>query len=197
MRKDALRRYMLYRMKSLELLHLYLIYGDLTEHGHIPPNELGHQGRDFADSVRTVLISWLATFVDQSQDGMNVFDLWRLLFPKHRDEIERVWNELEPQMELIKNFRDRVGFHADTPLRFFAARDRISGRNPKLAAALKSFMGLQILLFRQEDEELPDFVPTAEELLLDVELKLNVSVNRDWFKRALILRRENYRRVFV
>jgi hypothetical protein len=160
-------------MKSLELLHYYLLLFDLNESGHFPPNVLGHDGRMFASSMRTVAISWLATFVDQSRDGMNVFDLWRRLFPKHKDEIDRVWAQLEPQLELIKNFRDRVGFHADTPLKYFAARDKIRGKNPELQAAMDSFINLEIALYKYEDEELPDFVSAAEELLLDVELHVN------------------------
>lgn len=196
LRKDDLRRYVIYRMKSLELLHLYLLLFDLNNNGHFPENVLGHDGGMFASSVRTVAISWLATFVDQSRDGMNVFELWRRLFPKHKEEIDRVWEQLEPQLELIKTFRDRVGFHADTPLKYFAARDRIRGKNPELQAAMDSFINLEIKLYRCEEEELPDFVSAAEDLLLDVELQLKISIDRDWFKKALILRRENYRAVF-
>ena len=196
MRRDALRRYVLFRMKSLELLHFYLLTAALTEHGYTPPNDLQHDGTDFANSVRTACIGWLATIVDQTREGMNVFDLWRQLFPKHGKEIERVWKVMEPQMEVIKEFRDRVAFHVDTPLKFFAARDKVRTPSPALAAAVQSFMDLEILLLRKEDEELPDFVPAAEELLLDLELQLGISINREWFKRALILPRENYKRVF-
>ena len=80
MRKDDLRRYVIYRMKSLELLHFYLLLFDLNNKRYCPENMLGHDARMFASSIRTVTISWLATFVDQSRDGMNVFDLWRRLF---------------------------------------------------------------------------------------------------------------------
>jgi hypothetical protein len=183
-------------MKSLELLHFYLLHADLRESGHTPQNDLGHDGQMFAGSLRTVLISWLATIVDQTRDGMNVFDLWRRLFPKHKKEIDRVWKQFEPQMELIKNFRDRVGFHADTPFKFFEARDNIRGPNPKLEEAMQSFLNLQILMFRHEDEELPGFVSAAEELLLDIELGLKISIDREWFRRALIIPRENYKRIF-
>jgi len=44
---------------------------------------------------------------------------------------------------------------------------------------------------------LPDFVSAAEELLLDVELRQKISIDREWFKKALILRRGNYKAVFV
>jgi hypothetical protein len=183
-------------MKSLELLHFYLLLFDLQDSGHHPENILGHDGRMFASSMRTVAISWLATFVDQSRNGMNIFDIWRRLFPKHKDEIDKVWAQLRPQLDLIRNFRDRVGFHADTPLRYFAARDKIRGKNLELQAAMDGFMRLEIALYKCEEEELPDFVSAAEELLLDVELQLDITVDREWFKDALILRRGNYKAIF-
>jgi hypothetical protein len=191
LRKDDLKRYVIYRMKSLEYIHFYVLLDYLNESGHFPPNLLDHDGGMFAGSVRTAAISWMATIVDQRRDGMNVFNLWRRLFPKYKDEIERVWDQLKPQLKTIENFRDRVGFHADTPLKYFAARDKIRGNHP-LVAAMMAFMSLQILMFRHEEEELPDFVSAAEDLLLDVELQLNISIDREWFKRALILTRKDY-----
>jgi hypothetical protein len=186
--RDAdLRRYVLYRIKSLEFLHFYLLLIDLRNGGHYPENVLGHDGRMFASSVRTAAISWLATFVDQARDGMNVFDLWRRLFPRHRARIDETWAQLEPQLETIRDFRDRVAFHADTPMKYFAARDAIRGRNPELQAAMDSFIGLEIELYKCEEEELPDFVSAAEGLLLDVELRLGVRVDREWYRDALIL----------
>jgi hypothetical protein len=190
LRRDDLKRYVIYRMKSLELLHFYLLLKDLNESGHCPENGLNHDARMFASSVRTVAVSWLATYVDQSRNGMNVFDLWRRLFPKYEKEIDRVWEKLEPQLKLIENFRNKVGFHAGSPMQYFAARDKIRGMNPQLEAAMDAFMDLQMLMYKHEEEELPDFFSAAEDLLLDVELELKISVDREWFKQALILPRK-------
>jgi hypothetical protein len=55
---------------------------------------------------------------------------------------------------------------------------------------MQAFLNLQILMLKHQDEELPDFVSAAEELLLDVELKLDIRIDREWFKQALILPRE-------
>ena len=191
LRRADLKRYVIYRMKQLELLHFYLLLQDLNESGHCPANDLDHDGRMFASSVRTVTISWLATFVDTSRNGMNVFDLWRRLFPKFKDEIDAVWDKLKPQLKLITNFRTKVGFHAASPMKYFAARDKIRGKNPQLQVAINAFIDLQMLMFKHEEEELPDFFSSAEDLLLDVELKLKISVDREWFRQALILPRKH------
>jgi hypothetical protein len=97
MRKDALRRYLIYRMKLTELIHLHLLWCALHEGAFVPENILDHDGEDFALSVRTAFLGWLCTILDQSSDGLNVFDLWRLLFPKHREKIENMWAEIAPQ----------------------------------------------------------------------------------------------------
>lgn len=195
MRQDALRRYLIYRMKLLELLHLHLLWQDLST-GHVPINQLGHEAIDFANSIRTASLSWFVTIVDQSKGGMNVFDLWRLLFPRFRQRVDSVWAQIEPQWKYLREFRDKVGFHADTPLNFFRARAGIDDHVEEIAKALQTFLALATELMRKEDTELPDFVPEVEVCLLDLECLLNASLDRSFFKRALILPRGNYRTKF-
>jgi len=80
LRRDALRWYLIYRIKLLELIHFHLLWKALEKQNFTPENLLGHDGGDFANSVRTAALSWFATLVDQSRDGMDVFQLWRQLF---------------------------------------------------------------------------------------------------------------------
>lgn len=194
-RRDALRRYFIFRMKLVELMHFNVLWDTLRKNRFAPENVLGHEGVDFAHSVRTAALSWFCTVVDQSRDGLNVFDLWRQLFPNHRAEIERVWNEVKPQFGKLREFRDKCGFHADTPRSYFLAKQRVLG-NPKLAKSVQSFLTLAILLVKSEAKELPDFVSEVEAFLLDFELEFDARFKRDSFKRLLILPREKYRRVF-
>jgi hypothetical protein len=153
-------------------------------------HQMRHDGHDFSQSVRTATISWFATMVDQSRGGLDVFDLWRQLFPKHRREIDQVWAKVEPQWKYIRDFRDKVGFHADTPLNFFRARSESYQHQAQIAKALQGFIGLAVKFLQIEDKELPDFVPEVEGCLLDLESLLKVSLTREWFKRAHILRHE-------
>jgi len=195
MRKDALRRYFIYRMKLIELFHFNLLWVALDKNKFVPENVMGHEGRDFSHSVRTASLSWFCTIVDQSNEGLNVFDLWRQLFPKHRTKIDRVWNEVKPHWRILREFRDKCGFHADTPRRYFAAKQKVLEK-PQVAKAVQTFLDLAVFFIRKEPEELPDFVPEVEGFLLDFELEFRMRVNRDSFKRLLILPRENYKTVY-
>lgn len=161
----------------------------------MPENILDHDGEDFALSVRTAFLGWLCTILDQSSDGLNVFDLWRLLFLKHREKIENMWAEIAPQWDTLREFRDKCAFHADTPRNYFAARQHVLD-DPPAAKAVQDFLSLAIFFLRKENEELPDFVPEVEGFLLDFEIESGMLLKREFFKRSGILPRENYKRVF-
>jgi hypothetical protein len=198
LRKDALRRYLLYKMKLIELIHFHLLWLALNRQKFAPENTLGHDGSDFSNSVRTAALAWFCTMVDQSNGGLNVFKLWHTLFPKHRKRIDRVWNQVQSEWEVLRNFRDRCAFHADTPQNYFRAKQRMleSEEKVRVVKALNTFMKLAVFLLKRDPEELPDFVPEVEEFLLDFELKFDAHFKRDSFKRLLILPRGNYRKAF-
>jgi hypothetical protein len=196
MRRDALRRYFVFRMKLIELFHFHLLWCALDDEEFVPENVMEHDGRNFAGSVRTALLSWYCTIVDRTAGGLNIFNVWRELFPNHREEIERVRAEVEPHWEVLRNFRDKCGFHADTPRNYFLAKQRILN-NPKVAKAVQYFLDLAKLLISREEVELPDFVPEVETCLLDFELEEgNRGINRNALKKLLILPRTKYKRVF-
>jgi hypothetical protein len=195
MRRDALRRYLVFRMKLIEVFHFSLLWAPLSRERFVPENVMGHQGRDFAASVRTAMLGWFCTIVDQSDGGLNIFHIWRELFPKHRKRIDRLWKEIEPHWQILRTFRDKCAFHADTPRNYFAAKQKILD-NPQVAKAVQDFLDLTKFFINKEDEELPDFVPEVEACLLDVELEFDLSINRESMRELLILRRGAYKRVF-
>jgi hypothetical protein len=196
MRRDALRRYFVFRMKLIELFHLHLLWGALADEKFVPENVMEHDGRNFADSIRTALLSWYCTIVDRTAGGLNVFNVWRELFPNHRDEIERVRAEVEPQWDILREFRDKCGFHADTPRNYFKAKQGIL-ENLQVVKAVQDFLDLAKLLINCEEAELPDFVPEVETFLLDFELEEgNYGINRQALKKLLILPRTEYKQFF-
>jgi len=72
-RRDALRRYLIFRIKLIEVFHLSLLWTALSGEQFVPENVMGHSGRDFAASVRTTMLGWFCTIVDQSAGGLNIF----------------------------------------------------------------------------------------------------------------------------
>jgi len=168
----------------------------LVDGKFFPENVMDHEGRNFAESVRTALLSWYCTIVDRTAGGLNVFNVWRELFPNRREEIERVRAEVEPHWEILRNFRDKCGFYADTPHNYFLAKQKVL-ENPQVVRAMQDFLDLAKLLINCEETELPDFVPEVETFLLDFELEQRrFGINRNALKKLLILPHGNYKRVF-
>jgi hypothetical protein len=195
LRRDALRRYFVFRMKLIELFHFHLLFSALLDEQFIPKNVMEHEGRDFAYTVRTALVSWYCTIVDRTDGGLNIFNVWRELFPKHRDEIEQMRAKVEPDWKILKNFRDKCGFHADTPRHYFLAKQKLLD-NVQVVQSMREFLDLAMKLMKLEDTELVDFVPEVETTILDLELEGACKVSRDAMKKMLILPHGNYKKVF-
>jgi hypothetical protein len=187
MRKHALQRYFIYRLKLMELIHFYNLWNDLSSGRFVPPSGTGHHtGRDYAQSLKTVCLSWFCTIVDQSNGGMDVFDLWRLLFPKHREEIDHLWNEIEPRWNILRDFRNNCGFHASPPGKYFGARQRLK-ESPDVATAMQDFLKLATRFLNIETEELPEFVPEVEACVKELSLKSDIHVSRQFLQKMSIL----------
>jgi hypothetical protein len=181
-RKHALRRYLVFRVKLIEFLDMAGIWELLRTNQ--PPNPVGRQPKDFADSFQTVLLSWFALFIDKN--GMNVIELWKELFPKRNDEIEATWNRIKPAWDILRQFRDSAGFHADKPNRFFNARQKKSQNQAMLTPALSEFQKLQGVILKAESSEITDF-PAAVDAFLDELEAGGHKYNRADFKRYLMI----------
>ena len=83
---SALRRYIVFRVKAIEFLDLNGLHQGLMN-GNIKPYPPFRTAVDMAGSLRTVLLSWLALFVDKN--GMNVVELWKEVFPDTRNWCKR------------------------------------------------------------------------------------------------------------
>ncbi len=142
MRKHALRRYLVFRVKVIEFLDIAALWQDLTRGNLCPHAPAGRKSKDFADSLRTVLLSWFALFVDKTKDGMNVIELWKELFPKRKTQIEEAWDRMKPAWDILRTFRNKAGFHADRPLAFFKARREILIQQKTVMMALEEFQRL-------------------------------------------------------
>ncbi len=187
MRRHALRRYVVFRVKAIEFLDIGALWQSLNKNEFCPKTPVGRTTNDFADSLRTVQLSWFALFVDKSRDGLNVIELWKQLFPKHRVGIESAWQRMKPAWDILREFRDRAGFHADNPVKFFNARRRILLENQLVTEALKEFEHLFKTLLNAEATELPELEQAVDSLLDELEGDHGHKYNRSEFKRYLII----------
>jgi hypothetical protein len=146
---EAIAQYRLFRERLDQYLHLVLIFQALEEGTCEPRSLVGYSRADYALTVREVFIAWLPTFFDRRADSLNAFELWSTLFPALASEIEAVKRQLEPFVDPLRTFRNKVVFHAELdPAARIAARDAVF--RPEVAAANHSFLTLCAKILRAE-----------------------------------------------
>lgn len=187
LRKAFLRRYLVYRVKAIEFFDLSAVRQGLLDYKMTVPTPVGRTNEDFVAGLRTVLLSWMALFIDKSKDGMDVIPMWKELFPQLSTDIDEAWKQMEPAWEIIRTFRDRAGFHADKPLKFFRARSGIISNHAAVTRALEEFEKLQRKILKSEGSTLPDLEAVLDDLLDELENGENHKYKRAEFKRYLMI----------
>ncbi len=204
-RQRALRKYAVFRVKAIEFLDILALYNCLranlmgpaemvaakttVPHGLAPlVGFLAFRPPKFtADSLRTVAVSWFALFIDKN--GMDAIDLWCEVFPKHATKTLGAWKRMEPAWQILRDFRNQAGFHADSPIRFFGARYNLRKEWPKVEAALKEFHSLFHFFLNAEATELgTELEPALNSLLDELEtLHKGTKFQREQFKSYLMI----------
>ena len=204
-RKSALRKYVVFRVKAIEFLDLLVLYNGLRANKMSEAEMLAAKGKAatglvplvsflhfrpsqfVADSIRTVVVSWFALFVDKN--GMDAIKLWCQVFPEHAAKTEEAWKRMEPAWDILREFRDRAGFHADNPPKFFGARYRLRKEWPTVDAALKEFETLLKFFLKAEEKEIgKELEPELDLLLDDLEKQQDgTKYKREQFKAYLMI----------
>jgi hypothetical protein len=193
MRKSALRRYVVFRVKAIEFLDLNALRQSLKDQKlanlsvPLPSFPPSRPPVFVSDSVRTVVLSWFCLFIDQSKDGMDVIKLWCDLFPQHAKRIRDSWAMMEPAWPILREFRDRAGFHADKPLKFLTARHRLRSNGDQVMAAVLEFYKLLKFILSVEATELPDLEEGLDSLLDEMEQKHGDKYKREQYKAYLMI----------
>ncbi len=187
MRKHTLRQYVVFRVKAIEYLDIGALRQGLKDNTLCPPTSVGRTSNDFADSLRTVQLSWFAIFIDKTKGGMDVIKLWKELFPSYHTEIDEAWHRMKPAWSILRSFRNKAGFHADNPVAFFDARRQILVDQRIVTAAIKEFERLFRIILHAEPQELPDLEVAVDCLLDELEDRYHHLYNRDEFKRHLMI----------
>jgi hypothetical protein len=184
MRKFALRRYVVFRVKAIEFLDMGGLHQGLLN-GSIKPYPPFRTASNMADSLKTVLLSWFALFVDKN--AMNVIELWQQVFPQHAKLEKETWAKMEPTWPVLREFRNRAGFHADKPRRFFGARHRLRVEIKHVEAALLEFEKLFKFLLSVEAKELPDLEEALDDLLDELEKAHGGTYKREQLKAYMMV----------
>src|SRR5438132_9209370 len=110
---NDLQEYRAYRVRLAQFLHFFLLYEKMKEGSDVPENVMGHKADKFANSLQVATLGWLASLVDTNNSALNVFRLWKRLFPARSAQIEAVEASIQPQLKTLIKFRNEVAFHAN------------------------------------------------------------------------------------
>lgn len=104
--------------------------------------------------------------MDPQNLALDVFDVWVVLYPKREAEIIEVWKKIVTYIQLIRDFRNDVAFHANKNLRrYVETRRSFNEKRKEIIAAMQDFWGLAAQLITEQKEALPDFSKEIEPIL--------------------------------
>lgn len=203
-RQNALRNYLIFRIKAMEFLDILALFNCLRANtmrqedlaavkGQVPSgltpliSFLAFRPPQYAaDSLKTIAVSWFALFIDRN--AMDAIKVWSQVFPAHAAQTQAAWKRMEPAWTILRTFRNRAGFHADKPMKFFAARIELRKEWPKVQTALDEFKKLFDFFLKAEGAELGgELGPSLDSLLNELEKKHGSKFQRDQFKAYLMI----------
>jgi hypothetical protein len=156
-REEALEEYLIYRKRVRELLDMAQIARDIKSRRYEPRDLSGRGPERFSDTVRDVITGLFSSLCDTNPAALNVFDVWLVLFPEKKGKIVETRMRVEPQLELIKKYRDVVVCHANKNVRrYVQTRVSFAESHNELVGAMQAVAGLIAELIRDEATALPN-----------------------------------------
>jgi hypothetical protein len=98
--------------RTRHFLNLWTIYNDLLSRKYVP--SMGEEAESIHDPKGTMMLILYAYFyslVEDSNDGLNAFRVWREHFPEEEHAIAAVEGQIAPSISHLRLFRNRLGFH--------------------------------------------------------------------------------------
>ncbi len=162
---EAFEEYLVYQIRIFEYMEMFQIELDICE-GKYEPKVLGHGRAEFASTVRIYLTGIFASMVDVPKESLNVFDVWLALYPEDRKaEIVKVWKDIESTMDAIREYRNKVAFHATKSLKeYLTVRGGFSANRGEVIKAMQQFFDLAATLIRAQGT-MPDFETRLDRVL--------------------------------
>jgi hypothetical protein len=165
-RAEALEEYIVYQFRLYEYIHTFQIALDIKDGKYKPETLFGHDSTEFAGTLRNASYGLFASLMDPQNMALDVFDVWVVLYPEKEARIIDVWKKIEPHLQLIRDFRNDVAFHANKNLRrYFETRRLFNAKRAEMIAAMQEFWGLAAELIKEQDKVLPNFRDEIEPFL--------------------------------
>jgi hypothetical protein len=103
-----------------------------------------------------MVLGIFASLIDKQTDSLNIFDVWATLFPNEKPRIDETWARIEPHISLIRDYRNKVSFHATKDLGdYIKAHETYARNEQEIGTAMEEFGKLALDLIRDEQKALP------------------------------------------
>jgi hypothetical protein len=117
---DIDEEYFLYVRRHMQFLHIWTMYFDLLSGRYVPSvgyTEFGAVETNSAlpshmvPTLMGLLYAFFYSLVEDSDDSINAFRIWRLKYPDEHIAIDVLEKRVAPMREDLRVFRNRIAFH--------------------------------------------------------------------------------------
>jgi hypothetical protein len=109
MRDQALEELSIFADRYMHFSNLWTVYSDVLSKKYVPSVNIGKITPQI--TVMMVLYAYFYSLVEDSEDGLNGFRIWRAKFPDEESAIAAVEAQIIPFTSRLRIYRNRLGFH--------------------------------------------------------------------------------------
>jgi hypothetical protein len=102
--------------RFMHLMNLWTVYSDFLTKRYVPSVGVSYpteewQFPDMGSTLMFMLYAFFYSLIEDSDEGLNGFRVWRVRFPEEESAIAAVEAQVIPFSKKLKLFRNRLGFH--------------------------------------------------------------------------------------
>jgi hypothetical protein len=98
-----------YHQRFSQFMNLWTVYDDLLTGEYVP--SLNSEDYPVSMTLMFLLYAYFYSLIEDSEDGLNGFRVWRKELPQEELVIAAVEAIVKPMAADLRVFRDRLGFH--------------------------------------------------------------------------------------
>jgi hypothetical protein len=157
-RDKATEEFVIFAQRFMHFMNLYTVYRDMLSGHYVPTlNPPSNEPATFPRTNETVMLllyAYLYSLIEQDDQSLNAFRIWRARFPEEENAIAAVEAEVTPFAEHLKRFRNRLAFHGSTSMAHEASGYDLFANfsGMQILTAIKNFKSLGATLFAKDVE---------------------------------------------